>query len=278
MTSGAVSATKGEGAGRHAGPAAASVISIAAPISRSGARSRPRPSRPMVSAASRCGAICSAAGACAGILPAQQQPERRQRQAAPAAPAAAGRRRRRAPSCRRTSRDRRRRTPRSEERRRHSPRATSSDEAAAGSAASGVRGRQEVVAPCRAPAASISRRSPRGRSRPRRGGSCRRSAAAIAWRAATSTRSASALASGSPTAMVWMTTPFCAAMSAALAGRHPAAGVGAVGEQDQDPRLDLGSPRRSGWRARSRRRAWCSSRPCPAPACRAGCARRRCRG
>ena len=54
-----------------------------------------------------------------------------------------------------------------------------------------------------------------------------------------STLSASALASGSPTAMVWMTTPFCAAMSAALAGRHAAAGVGAVGEQDQDAGLDL---------------------------------------
>ena len=37
ITSGAVSVTKGEGAARQAGPAAAMVISMAAPITRSGA-------------------------------------------------------------------------------------------------------------------------------------------------------------------------------------------------------------------------------------------------
>ena len=62
------------------------------------------------------------------------------------------------------------------------------------------------------------RRSRRGRPRPRRGGSCRRwPRRSPGGRRCRPCRS-SALASGSPTAMVWMTTPFCAAMSAALAG------------------------------------------------------------
>ena len=67
MTRGAVSLTKGEGAGRQAGPAAASVISMAAPMRRSGAPRRRLSLRPMVSAARRCGAMSGAAGASAAV-------------------------------------------------------------------------------------------------------------------------------------------------------------------------------------------------------------------
>ena len=75
MTRGAVSVTKGEGAGRQAGPAAASVISMAAPISRSGAWTRRAALRPMVSAASRCGAMSGAGGRLGGALAAEEEPE-----------------------------------------------------------------------------------------------------------------------------------------------------------------------------------------------------------
>ena len=84
ITSGAVSVTKGEGAGRHAGPAAAIVISIAAPISRSGALSRRRAVAPDGQGGEqvRCD-VRRPGAASARPLAAKEQPEpgeRRQRQ------------------------------------------------------------------------------------------------------------------------------------------------------------------------------------------------------
>ena len=80
MTSGAVSATKGAGAGRQAGPAAASVISAAAPISRSGARRPAAPFAPDGERREQVWGDLQVGRRRRGILPAQQQPQRGQRQ------------------------------------------------------------------------------------------------------------------------------------------------------------------------------------------------------
>ena len=268
MTTGAVSLTKGEGAGRQAGPAAASAISMAAGMRRSGALIRPRPSRPMVSAARRCGAMCGDRRGVGAGPPAQQEPERRRGAAAPGA--ASGRRKVKAARARHAgaSRGRRRRAGGSrataEARRRRRARTSSSEGRAAGMAATGVRGRQETVAPSRAPRASI-----RGVDAGEAGGVLGAVEGAAGGggdgleRRVVDAVLLVARASGSPTAMVWMTTPFCAGDGGGLGGRHAACRCrsrrrAGSGRGPRPPR-----PRRSGWRGRWRRRAtvFCPAMP-----------------